>query len=53
MLPPEMHDIHYIKAPLKRKEFQTKDKLIHDYEAVIREVDKMKDLIRITMLPGR
>jgi histone-lysine N-methyltransferase SETMAR len=53
MSPPDMHGIHHIKAPLKGKEFQTRDELIHDYEAVIREVNKKKDSKGITMLPDR
>jgi hypothetical protein len=53
MSPPDMHGLHHIKAPLKGKEFQTRDELIHDYEAVIREVNKKKDSKGITMLPDR
>lgn len=53
MSPPDMDGIHRIKAPLKGKQFQTRDELIRDYDSIIHSVNKKKDSKGITMLPDR
>jgi histone-lysine N-methyltransferase SETMAR len=53
MSPPDMDGIHRIKAPLKGKQFQTRDELVHDCEAVIRDINEKHESKGITMLPDR
>ena len=53
MSPPDMDGINRIKGPLKGKQFQTRDELIHDVEEVIRGINQKQESLGITMLPDR
>jgi len=52
MSPPDMHGINLIKAQHKGKQFQSRDELIREYEATIRDINHHKSL-GISMLPDR
>jgi len=53
MSPPDMDGIYRIKAPNKRKQFQSQDELIHDYEAIIRDINQKHASRGTRMLPDR
>jgi hypothetical protein len=53
MSPPDMHGIHLLKAPHKGKQFQSRDELVRDYEATIRDVNEQHTSLGISMLPAR
>lgn len=53
MSPPDMDGIYRIKAPLKGKQFLTRDELIRNYEAIIRDINQNYDSKGIHMLPDR
>ena len=53
MSPPDMDAIQRIKAPHKGKQFQTREELILDYEATIKDINRRHQSLGISMLPDR
>ncbi len=53
MSPPDIDAIQRIKAPHKGKQFQTREELIIDYEATIKDINRHHQSLGISMLPDR